>query len=177
MKILVLSPLFPPDVGSPAPYVKELLYRLRAHEAEALIYGYLPESVPGVSITAIDKRTWVIRRLISYTRAIIRSRAKVDLIILNNAPSTELPMFLVSLFTPNTIVLCESDPLAYKISNKGLYTLLHKLTVRYVKKIVVLPEETLYKTPEKLPYNSVDSEVAQRQDAWWTAHIKELTII
>ena len=177
LKILILSPLFPPDVGAPAPYTKELLRRFMGHEVTALIYGYLPESVPHVKVTAIDKRTWVVRRLIAYTKALVNARKDVDLIILNNAPSVELPLLLVSLFNKNTIMLCESDPLAYKASSKGLYRILHGLMVRRCKKVVVLPEEAVYMTPERLPFETIDTEVIQKQDTWWKNHCIELTTI
>ncbi len=177
MKILILSPLFPPDVGAPAPYVKELLRRLNGHDVTTLMYGYLPESVPGVQMIAIDKRTGVIRRLVTYATALMRARTEADLIILNNAPSVELPMLLVSLLTPNTIVLCESDPLALKASRKGFYKLLHTLMVRRCKKVVVLPEETMYMIPELLPFLSIDTEAVAKQNSWWTKHCIDLMTI
>ncbi len=177
MKILILSPLFPPDVGAPAPYVKALMCCLKGHTVTGLIYGYLPESVEGVSITAIDKRTWVVRRLIAYTKALVQARRDVDLIILNNAPSVELPMLLVSLCSQNTIVLCESDPLAIKSSSKGFYKLLHALLVRRSKKIITLPNETIYTAPEQLPFNTVDTLVTDIQNKWWHDHINELTTL
>ena len=177
MKILILSPLFPPDVGAPAPYVKELLRRLKGHDVTVLIYGYLPELVPGVQMMAVDKRTWVIRRLVSYTRALLHARTEADLIIVNNAPSVELPMLLVSLVTRNTIVLCESDPLALRASKKGFYKVLHAQIIRRSKKVIVLPKETLYTAPERLPFETVDGEVIQAQDIWWKNHCIELTTI
>jgi hypothetical protein len=177
MKILILSPLFPPDVGAPAPYVKALMSRLKEHALTGLIYGYLPESVAGVPITAIDKRTWVVRRLVAYTKALVHARRDVDLIILNNAPSVELPMLLVSLCTKNTIVLCESDPLALKASSKGFYKLLHTLLIRQVKKVIILPVEAAYISPEQLPFKDVDTTVVSTQNNWWHNHLHELTTI
>lgn len=177
MKILILSPLFPPDVGAPAPYAKELMSRLKAHSVSALIYGYLPESVDGVSIAAIDKRTWLVRRLVTYTKALAQASKEADLIVVNNAPSVELPVFLVSLFRKNTIVLCESDPLALKASKKGFYKLLHTLIIRRAKKIIILPEETVYLTPERLPFTNVADLASVAQNEWWDTHLLELTTI
>jgi hypothetical protein len=177
MKILILSPLFPPDIGTPAPYTKELMRRLKGHIVTGLVYGYLPESVESVTITAVDKRTLIMRRLITYTKALVYARRDVDLIILNNAPSVELPMFLVSLFTKHTIVLCESDPLALKASSKGFYKLLHTILIRRSKKVIVLPDETIYTTPEHLPFRDVDTSITDIQNKWWHDHLHELTTI
>ena len=177
LKILILSPLYPPDVGAPAPYVKALMSRLKEHTVTGLIYGYLPESVAGVTITAIDKRALVVRRLVAYTKALVHARKDVDLIILNNAPSVELPMLLVFLFTKNTIVLCESDPLAHNASSKGFYKLLHTLLVRRSKKVIILPTESIYIPPEQLPFKDVDTTAVSTQNNWWHNHLHELTTI
>lgn len=177
MKILILSSLFPPDVGAPAPYAKELMSRLKGHTVTGLIYGYLPESVQGVHITAVDKRTWIVRRLFLFTTALMQARKETDLIILNNAPSVELPMLLVSFFTKNTIVLCESDPLARQASKKGLYKLLHTLLVRRCKKVVVSPKEAHYTTPEQLPFVEIDPKLMHTLNDWWNTHLQELTTI
>ena len=114
MQLLLLAPLFPPDTGDPAEYTKELCMRLQGHGVTALIYGHLPEAVLGAKIVAVDKRQWLPKRLFSYTLALYKHVRTADVVIVNNAPSTELPLLLVSLFLPVKIILCESDMLAQK---------------------------------------------------------------
>jgi hypothetical protein len=177
MQLLLLAPLFPPDTGDPAEYAKELCSRLQENTLTALIYGHLPEAVSGVQITAIDKRQWLPKRLLSYTIALY-SRAKVaDAVIVNNAPSTELPMLLVSLFLPVKIIMCESDPLAQKASTTGFYHLVHKALVRRSKKTFLLPDEHVYKRAEVLPFSEQDKTQTEQREVWWRAHVNELTTI
>lgn len=177
MKILILSPLFPPDVGEPASYVKELTRQLEGHTVEALIYGYLPESVPTVRITAVDKRSWLLKRLFTYTRALFKAQARAEIIILNNAPSIELPLLFVSLFSKKRIILCESDPRASKAAQSGFYKTLHAQVKKRCVKVITLPEQAVYNAPETLPFSAPNTTFLQARALWWSAHIKELTTI
>lgn len=177
MKILILSPLFPPDVGEPASYVKELMRRLEGHSVEALIYGYLPESVPTVQITAVDKRSWVLKRLFTYTRSLFKAQASAEIIILNNAPSIELPLLFVSLFYKRRIILCESDPRASKAAQSGFYKTLHTQVKKRCVKVITLPDQSVYNAPETLPFSEPNPTLLQARASWWSVHVKELTII
>ncbi len=174
MKILILSPLFPPDTGAPASYVKELAARLQnSHEVSLLVYGYLPEVVEGVNIVSIDKRTFLPVRLFSYTKSMWR-HASPDSMLVNNAPSIELPLLLISLFRNIPFVLIESDPIAQKASMYSWYKMLHTLIQKRAQKIIVLEEEALYKKAEVLPFAEFDAAREARRQAWWDTHCKHL---
>lgn len=177
MKVLILTPLFPPDIGDPATYVKELATRMTMHETSLLIYGHLPEAVSGVGITAIDKRQWLPKRLVAYTIALFNLSKKADLIIINNAPSTELPALFVSFFVSKKMILCESDSLAIIAVQGGFYKIIHSLLKRRCNTIIVLPYEGLYKKPEVLPFSTTDEKTLATREAWWNNHLKELTIV
>lgn len=174
MKILILSSLFPPDPGSQAPYVKELAQRLSTEDTSLLIYGHLPEVVTGVTIEAVDKRRPLLVRLFAYTRALMKKAQEADVIIVNNAPSTELPAIIVSFIHTRKMILCESDPLAKAAAQSGLYKNIHTLLKRRCVKTVTLPEEAFYQKPEVLPFTAVHSDTVQARETWWEAHVKEL---
>jgi hypothetical protein len=176
MKILILSPLFPPDTGAPADYVKELATRLSkdAH-VNVLVYGYLPEHISGVEVTSIDKRKALPLRLLRYTLSLMRSYTQHDLIIINNAPSIELPFLFVSLFMKRTNILIESDPLAREHRTQRLYSFLHHLAQKRVQKTITINTETSYKKAEVLPFEIFDEQREAARGAWWTAHINEIT--
>lgn len=178
MKILILSPLFPPDVGDPANYCKELATRLTGHDVTLLIYGYLPESVTGVTIATIDKRHFLPKRLFEYTKRLQREIKGADLIIVNNGPSIELPALLVSLTKAKSMVLCESDSLASSLAiTSRSYKLIHRLFLRHCNRVITLPSQSVYQKPEVLPFVSAARAELEEREVWWAQHIKELLTI
>ena len=177
MKILLLTPLFPPDTGDPAAYVKELATRLKSHQVTVLMYGYLPESIPHVVTVAIDKRQLMPTRLLKYTSALWRHSRTAELIVINNAPSTELPALLVSFLRPNKMLLCDSDPIATTAARSGLYRIIHQLLKRRCKKTIILPDGAVYKKPEVLPFTEIDEDIYTKRETWWDNHLNELSNI
>ena len=174
MKILILSPLFPPDTGAPAAYVKELAQRLKEHHEPALlVYGYLPEAIEGVSVHSVDKRRFLPFRLLAFAGAIVRQHA-YDVAFINNAPSIELPFLLVSLFRRTPYVLIESDPIAYKAAERGLYKLLHEIVKNRAQKVIVLEGEASYKKAEVLPFEEFNATSEARRQTWWQSHCNSL---
>ena len=174
MKTLILSPLFPPDVGDPADYVKELASRLPSVDTTLLVYGYLPETVVGVTIKTVDKRQLLLFRLTSYTVSLFKASKNAELIIINNAPSTELPALIVSLFYTKPMLLCTSDPLAAKVSGRGLYGFVHMLLRRRCKKVISLPTDQRYKKAEVLPFATFDDAREVAREVWWQKHLLDI---
>ncbi len=174
MKILILSPLFPPDTGTPADYVKELATRLSPqHETALLIYGYLPETVPGVTCTAIDKRAVLPLRLWLFTKVLLRSNS-ADLVLVQNAPSTELPLLISSLFRKTPYVLLLSDPRAVVASSRGWYKLLHAYVAKRAHRVISVDSETVYKKAELLPFEEFDAAREARRITWWNNHLNTI---
>ncbi len=176
MKNLILSPLFPPDTGAPAGYVKELATRLgAAQDTHLLVYGYLPEEISGVDITSVDKRASLPLRLLSFIKSLAALTSESDLILLNNAPSVELPFLIVTLFKKIPYTLIESDPIAKEASTAGFYKFLHSLIKNRAKRIVTLEGELLYKKEELLPFEEFDAAREARRQIWWENHLKVVT--
>lgn len=174
MKILILTPLFPPDVGDPAHYVKELCTRLAHNGPTLLMYGYLPEAVDGVTMITVDKRQPLWKRLFSYSIALFKVSKDTDCIFINNAPSTELPALIISFFRKRKMILCESDSLAITAAESGLYKIVNYLLKKRCKKIITLPSESVYKKPEILPFSTIEENVIKSHEDWWDAHVKQI---
>lgn len=174
MKTLILSPLFPPDVGDPALYVKELASILPSADTVLLVYGHLPESVTGVSTKTIDKRNVLPLRLFRFTVALFKTSKDADLIIINNAPSTELPALILSFFRSPKMLLCVSDPIANTVSGRGFYGLIHLLLRRNCQKVIILPKDQLYKKAEVLPFITFDTSAEAMRQTWWQKHIADI---
>jgi hypothetical protein len=174
MKILILSPLFPPDTGAPASYTKELADRLgKVANTKLLVYGFLPEKVIGVTTLNVDKRTLLPLRIFRFTASLLRQQS--DLILVNNAPSIELPLLLISFIRRTPFVLLLSDPIALAASKHGLYAFIHKAVTKRAKKIILLPPESDYKIAERLPFVEFDAAREARRQTWWDTHLKEIT--
>jgi hypothetical protein len=172
MKTLIISPLFPPDTGAPAPYTKELASRL-GQTASLLVYGHLPEAVPQVPVTAIDKRSNLPLRLFRFTRALFK-HSHASCFLVNSAPSVELPFLIFSLFTHPHFILLESDPLLEKKTRHGWYGLIHTLLKKRAHKVLVVSPEA-YTKAETLPFTPFDTELESKREAWWQAHLTELS--
>jgi hypothetical protein len=172
MRILLLSPLYPPDIAPPAPYTKELLKHLKDHQTGLLTYGQMPEQVPGAHIEAIGKRQILPVRLWKYTVALAKEVKKVDVIYAQNGASVELPLLTVSLFASIPIVLCFGDTTAHaRTTTHPLLRYLERLMQARASAVVIkLPPER----PIILPLEPRPTEALTVYETAWSAHIKEL---
>lgn len=175
MKILILTPLFPPDTGDPSSYVKELARRLSSdHSVTVLLYGHLPEAVPGATLHAVDKRAPLPLRLIAFTVALLNELRGADRILVNNGPSTELPFLLVSPFIRAKTILLESDQLATTAATKGIYKLVHSYLKTHVTSLVSFSDHEAYQQTEWLPYQETNVARENERTLWWENHIKTI---
>jgi len=141
MRVLISTPLYPPDIEPQARYVKELAIRLSdTHEVTLLTYGRIPERIPRVTIHAVPKHIPLVVRLIVYTRALWSMQKSADAIFSENGASVELPLMLVSLLSRVPIVFHEGDVCAQE-RNKGdvLFKTIHRLAARGAKKLTGTP--------------------------------------
>ncbi len=100
MRILLVTPLYPPDIAGPAPYVKELATRLGgAHTITILAYNHIPEVVPGVGIVTVEKRLPALVRMSIFTWKLILLQRTIDVVYVQNGPSVEIPFVLASFFS------------------------------------------------------------------------------
>jgi hypothetical protein len=174
MRITILTPLFPPDTGAPAPYTKLLAKKLTAHTVTLIIYGRLPESVPAVKMITLAKHRTKVSLLGKSLQALFTASKESDLILINNGPSSELPALLFSYLSQTPIKLCLSDPLAAQASQRGWYKLIHSLLLKRVHSVIQLPAAEQYLPAEILPFTKPDKAAASRQQHWWAQHLQEI---
>ena len=97
MKIVLATPLYPPEIGGPATYTHELAIRLREkHGITVLAYADAPLPIERVTLVAISKRQALPLRLIRFFFALLRRARGADLIYVQNAVAAGLPVALVS---------------------------------------------------------------------------------
>ncbi len=132
MNVLIVSPLFPPDVSPSAKYTKELCGRLvQTHHVTMLHFGALPERVPNVLFVSLSKKVGLVLRTLRMTTALYQQSKQADVILLQNGPSIELPALLVSLIARKTFICVVSDqPARNRSSESVLQKKIHTLLAR-----------------------------------------------
>ncbi len=106
MKILVATPLYPPEIGGPATYTKELCERLHStHELMVVAYTDVREAFPGTTLVSVSKRRPLPVRLVKYFWAVWHAAKKVDVIYVQNAVAAGFPVALVSLLRRKPFIL------------------------------------------------------------------------
>ncbi|MCA9358052.1 hypothetical protein KC902_02200 [Candidatus Kaiserbacteria bacterium] len=173
MKVLIITPLFPPDTGAPAPYSKLLAKRLAKHDVIVLAHGTLPETVPHATIISIPKNSLKTILIAKTLRQLFL--VKTDLIVVNNGPAVELPMLIYSFFAKTPFILIESDPISLSHSQTGLRALVHRNLRKRARGVLQLPtHESDYLPLEILPFRKIDTACQAAQDAWWNEHCKQI---
>jgi len=107
MKILMATPLYPPEIGGPATYTKELAERLRdSHEIKILAYtARNPEHIDGVKLIFVDKLKFLPYRLFRFFMAAYNSSKGMDVIYVQNAVAAGLPAVLAGKLRGIPVVL------------------------------------------------------------------------
>lgn len=165
MRIVIATPLYPPEIADAAAYTKELARRLVvAHTVTVVAYTHLPEHVPGVTVITVDKRRSRLSRLLAFRAALARALKDADALIAVNGASVELPL----LFTkrPHTIFWV-ADKAAHaragvleRLASGRAHTVVHDLP---------LPR------PEILPLEPEPREALAAYEQSWESHLKSLT--
>lgn len=167
MKILLATPLYPPDIAPPAPYIKELARKLsNNHEVVVLAYGRLPEKVPGVKIVTVDKRRPLFLRLIAYIFALLRAARSADLLYAENGPSVELPAALLTFILRTPLVLHIGDARAE--ARGGVIARLARSRAKTV--VTDIPNER----PEILPFSPRPEAGLEAYESSWIKHLSLL---
>lgn len=96
MRLVITTPLYPPDTGELGGYVKELAKRLCEHHTVRIVaYGSLPEKVEGVGIVTVQKHTPLFWRTVSFFITLWKSSAESDMIYICDGASVGLASILV----------------------------------------------------------------------------------
>ena len=173
MKILIASPLYPPDIAPSASYVKELAKRFpKDHLVTILTYGNLPERVEGVTIATTSKKRPLFIRLLTFTILLVRYMKDVDAIHCENGASVELPVVIVATLFKKPLLFHIGDEKAFQSAktNKA-HAFIHSLIKK--KAVAVIDHRTPPK-PEILPFGDSVAEKVTVYEKEWERHIAEL---
>lgn len=196
MRILLISPLYPPDIAEPAPYVKELASRLSSsHAVTILAFNHIPEEITGVQIIPVEKSDILPARLFRFLRALIRLGHDADILYVQNGPSVELPLLLFSFFshTPIYVRLGDETSLTHATTHPLLGWLLRQTISRALGIIVHtrtsnasaffmknIPPERIHNMErpasrvEILPFVQYPTETMSTYETSWGTHVANL---
>ncbi len=106
MKILIATPIYPPEIGGPATYTKELCERLHnQHQITVITYTDSTEVFPGTRLVAISKQRPLPIRLLKYFLLLLKEAKSHDVIYVQNAVASGLPVAFASILTGIPFVL------------------------------------------------------------------------
>ncbi len=106
MRIILATPIYPPDAGGPATYTVELAERIRAeHHVVIVAYTDNIEGVPSTHLIGVSKKYPLPFRLIKYYFVLLREAKQSDLIYVQNAVAAGLPAVLVGRWAKRPVVL------------------------------------------------------------------------
>jgi len=174
MRIVLATPLYPPEIAEPAPYVKELAARLsHDHQVTIIAYTHLPEAIPNVSIVTVEKGRPLFVRLTGYMQALVRAIRHADIVYAVNGTSVELPLGLVKIISRIPLFFCIADAAAHRrASTHPMHGLMERLVrIQAAQVITDLP----LPRPEILPLEPYPTEAFATYEASWDAHLRNLT--
>ncbi|KND48435.1 MAG: glycogen(starch) synthase [Parcubacteria bacterium C7867-005] len=135
MKIVIATPIYPPEIGGPATYTKELCERLHSeHSITVVAYTDVQEAFSGTKLVAVSKNRPLPIRLIKYFIAVWKVSEGADLIYVQNAMAAGLPVALVSIFRKIPFVLKFVGDEAWERATQ------HKLTEKRLEEFLSSPE-------------------------------------
>lgn len=137
MRIVIATPLFPPELGSPALYVRTLAEKLKKdHTVTVVTYANHYEKIEGVRIVTVSKSHMLPIRLFLYTRELIRLTRSADILYTQRAVASGLPSIIANWFTKIPVVVNYIEDEAWeRLQLTPLFEPEHQGTFRHITKI------------------------------------------
>ena len=109
MRILIATGIYPPDIGGPATYTKELAEELpkRGVSVQIITYGNetKEEYHDNCSVSFINRNTSLLKRYIAYAKKIYMLRKTFDVVYVQDPVSSGVPVFFASLLSKKPYTL------------------------------------------------------------------------
>lgn len=138
MKIIIATPIYPPEIGGPATYTKELCERLSGiHEITVVTYTNSAEAFHGTRLVPVGKGRPLLVRLILFFLKLLRASKGAYVIYVQNAMAAGLPVALVHILTGIPFVLKFVGDEAWERATQ------HKLTTKSLEEFLRNPEGSL----------------------------------
>lgn len=113
MKIVLATPMYPPEIAEPAPYVKELARRIsKDHEVSVVAYASTSEYIHGVTLFTVSKRNPLPIRFIKYIHILYNASKGADIIYTQGGIVSGIPAVITGrlLKVPVVFRRAEDEP-------------------------------------------------------------------
>lgn len=173
MRIVVATPLYPPDPSPTAAYAKELARRLAgSHTVTVLAYTHLPESLRDVAVSEVPKNKSTIVRIALFLRELLAYDKQTDLVLAINGPSVDVPLFFYSILTGRPYVRLVQDTAAReKEAPSALRSVVGRVLDSKAQAVYTdFPEMR----PEIHSVNQDEDKKLEHHEARWKAHLASL---
>ncbi|MBI5401174.1 MAG: glycosyltransferase family 4 protein [Candidatus Yonathbacteria bacterium] len=135
MRIIIATPIYPPEIGGPATYTKELCERLAGlHEITVITYTNSAEAFPKTRLVPVGKGRPLPVRLAIFFFKLLRRAKDADVIYVQNAMAAGLPVALVSTLTGIPFVLKFVGDEAWERATQ------HKFTTKRLEEFLAHPD-------------------------------------
>lgn len=106
MKILITTPIWPPEIGGPATYIKELISRLPDYYRPSILaFADQPEELPNIPFASISKKGPLPIRQFCFFKKMLDLGKKADVIYAQNPMAVGVPSVLVSHLLKKPLIL------------------------------------------------------------------------
>src|SRR3569832_25851 len=106
MRIVLATPIYPPEIGGPATYTKELATRLASSEQVTIVaYADKAEVVEGAKLVLVAKSQGLVSRLWQFFVVLLREAKGAQVIYVQNAVAAGLPAVLAGMLLRKPVML------------------------------------------------------------------------
>lgn len=138
MKIIIATPIYPPEIGGPATYTKELCERFaHTHDITVITYTNSADAFPNTHLVPVGKGRPLPIRLAVFFVKLLRASKGTDIIYVQNAMAAGLPVALVHIITGIPFVLKFVGDEAWERATQ------HKFTTKRLEDFLANPEGPL----------------------------------
>lgn len=138
MKIIIATPIYPPEIGGPATYTKELCERLSdTHDITVITYTNSAIAFRNTRLIPVGKGRPLPIRLAIFFIKLLRASKGADVIYVQNAMAAGLPVALVHIITGIPFVLKFVGDEAWERATQ------HKHTTKRLEEFLANPDGTL----------------------------------
>ncbi len=144
MKIVVATPMYPPEIAEPAPYIKEVSAHLgKEHKVAIVAYASTSEKTANATLFTVNKRRPLPFRLLKYTYVLFEASQGADIIYVQGGTASGLPAILVGKLRNIPVVLRFTEDEAWErttkqgVTNKSLEDFLEKPEVDFFISLIM----------------------------------------
>ena len=137
MKILLATPLYPPEIGGPATYIKELCERWRdQHDLTVVAFASTAEPIPGIKLITVSKKRALPLRLAKFTWELWKAAKGQEIIYAQNAVAAGLPAAIVGKLRNIPVIIKFVGDEAWERATQA------KLTTKQLEEFLEHPDPT-----------------------------------